>query len=822
MVASKRKQRSVEIVHQQILQSVALSLAGVAKTLRNSIAKLLLEADTPALEYLRCEYLRWKGLSVIDTPTDFADQWAQITVFSFLFSRATASKQIVADHVFLFIESLLPTVLTELQAVVTSESFRTLRQQYHNQVLVHLYAAFVAHYAPETRKRLGVWYTPQCVVHFMVKATQLLLTNVRAKVQEEIGVRIIEPAAGSGVFLAEIVRALTLQKRWEKTELHGFEISWPSYCLAQINCSHAYHSAGGEGDPPIQLYQTNALLVPCPEITKEGKKITIVIGNPPYNRGSSNNSAWITELIKKYKPYRDDAPERLDEINIVALSDDYVKFMALAQYYVEQSGTGIVAFITNKGYLDGIIHRQMRYELLTAFDTIYILNLHGDSRYNPKTPSGEKDENIFNIKTGVCISIFVRHATAQNGLAKVYYHELYGLRTAKEAFLNTHTLQTVPWQRVTVKAPFYYFVPKDYALEEEYRAGFGIHELFEVYSTAVETQRDKLAIQWQAEDFEPLRNDASLLSEAGFRTKYAVGEDGRDWKLSLALKDFLNTQHNIVTAIDYFPFDQRYVLYGKQRGLVAYPHYAKLGSMLVPNNLALLCLRTVKGCTTFHHCFVSQRLVDRIFFMGNTTVFPLYRIPDASAFTPQEILTKSIAGCITNFRPTVLNEIEKRLGASVEPLELFDYIYAHLNAPNYCTRYEAFLKIDFPRIPYPTDISEYRRLAAIGTKLRSLHLMEACETWKLNTIFPVAGSNRVEGVRYTQEERVYINAKQYFQGISAAVWQTYIGAYQPAQKWLKARKGRTLLAADILHYQRILYVLEQNQKLHEKIESKRT
>ena len=798
----ERKKTSEGKLSQSSLQAFAVQLALLVTRLREVVSEQFCTSCITGAAKLRSEYERLCQLGAVSNRDEFANYWAQMALFNALFPQV----QTTLESPFSFLQELSPSLQAEIHAVLTTDDFATLREQYPEQLLLHLYEAFLAVYDSAARKRLGVWYTPSCIVRFMVDATRWLLVSEWGSIPKK-RLQIIEPAAGTGAFLAEALRTLAECLEQQDVELHGFEILWPTYCIAQMNIALAYQARGGKGMPPVQFHLANSLLASSTDFAPKQKGITIVMGNPPYNRGSANKGEWITELVKKYKPYCDGKFERLEEVNIVALSDDYVKFIALAQHYVECSGEGIVAFITNKGYLDGIIHRQMRRELLSYFDAIYILNLHGDSRYSAKTRTGEKDENLFNIKTGVCISFFVKHKKPRNEtLAKVYYHEIFGLRMAKEDFLNTHTFQHIAWQQLLPTAPYYYLVPKDFALQEEYQHGFGIQELFEVYSTAVETQRDKLAIQWQADDFRPLIADAKRLREENFRAKYDVGVDGRDWKLAQAIKNLQDTEHGAVVAIDYYPFDLRYTLYSKHRGLIAYPRFKKLGSMLATDNVALVSLRTVKNTGAYHHCFVTQRLVDRICFMGNTTVFPLYRLRSAKV-TPQQILVNGRQLCETNFRSSVLKEIEKRLGVKTEAQELFDYVYAVLNSPSYCQRFEAFLKIDFPRVPYPTQLAEYRRLAEVGGCLRQLHLMERCEAWKLATSFPIKGHNRVQRIQYC-DNRVYINAKQFFEGVNSAAWQEYIGPFQPAQKWLKERMGRKLSLFDIAHYQCILYVLE--------------
>ncbi len=153
----------------------------------------------------------------------------------------------------------------------------------------------------------------------------------------------------------------------------------------------------------------------------------------------------------------------------------------MAHYYVEKNGEGIVAYISNNSFIDGITHRQMRFSLLQTFDEIYVLNLHGDSRKMEKAPDGRKDENVFDIMQGVSISIFVKKGSiVANGtiqsIAKVYHYELFGKRVEKYHYLKTHSIKDVPWQELNLQAPQYFFVPKDFSVQSEYEKGFKIDE----------------------------------------------------------------------------------------------------------------------------------------------------------------------------------------------------------------------------------------------------------------------------------------------------------------------------------------------------------
>ena len=151
------------------------------------------------------------------------------------------------------------------------------------------------------------------------------------------------------------------------------------------------------------------------------------------------------------------------------------------------------------------------------------------------------------------------------------------------------------------------------------------------------------------------------------------------------------------------------------------------------------------------------------------------------------------------------------------PESLFDYIYAVLHSRAYRTRYAEYLKSDFPRIPYPKDAATFHALAALGAQVRALHLMESPLLDNLITTYPVGGDHLVDKPRWEAGKnglgRVWLNPTQYFDCVPQVAWEFYIGGYQPAQKWLKDRKGRSLTNDDINHWQRIVVALAETHRL---------
>ncbi|GHT09666.1 hypothetical protein FACS1894170_00590 [Planctomycetales bacterium] len=478
------------------------------------------------------------------------------------------------------------------------------------------------------------------------------------------------------------------------------------------------------------------------QLFSQYSNVLTVLGNPPYNVSSCNKDQWIETKLADYKT-------GLSERNIQPLSDDYIKFIRLGQDVIERNGSGILAYITNNGFLDGIIHRQMRHTLTKAFDTIYILNLHGSSRRlaAAKARPLTKDENIFDIQQGVSINFFIKHGTEKN---QVFYAELLGTRQEKLTQLEQLSFDQVPWKPLALQKPYYFFVPKDFSLQKEYDTGFRVNDLFSVSVSGVKTHHDNDLVA-----FEPF---------AEFNENYC-----------------------------YRGFDMRYICYDLKR--VERHRYNVMRHLLHGNNTAL-CISRQQKSSGFQHVLAVKTIADIGLLGDSTTVFPLYRAEN-NRRQP-------------NLDQTVVTEIEHKLGTTIKASELFDYIYAVLHHPLYRQRYQEFLKIEFPRIPYPDDVAVFRKLVKIGTALRKLHLFENLP--KRDVPFPVSGSNIVRKVRF-QHNTVWINGEQYFANVPQSAWTYCIGTHQVAEKFLKDRKGRVLSLEEIERYGTMIAILNETVKL---------
>ena len=740
-----------------------------------------------------------------------------------------------------------------------------------NDPMMHFYEDFLNQYDPQTKAQRGVYYTPQPVVDFIVRAVDDILKRDfnlpmgladNSMIEHEVindqytgkkgdsrtikkrihRVQILDPATGTGTFLATVIRQIHSNMEgqlgaWNSyveqhliPRLNGFELMMASYTIAHLKLSMVLHETGftQQSDKRLRVYLTNSLeehnadtgTLFSAAISNESYEashikrdtpVMVMIGNPPYSGESHNKGSWIMSKMESYK-FEPGGKIPLQERNPKWINDDYVKFIRLAQDYVERNGNGIVAFINPHGYLDNPTFRGMRWNLLETFDSIYTLDLHGNGKKKETTPDGGKDENVFDIMQGVSINLFVKTGKKAKGeLGKVYHKDLFGLRQDKYVYLDNANINSVGYHEITPTEPMYFFVPKNFELDHEYNQNcFGINELFVENSVGIVTTKDDFVICDNEEEVSNRVADIINMTEEELRKKYKL-TDTADWTIKGAKADAgEQIDKSKIFPITYRPFDKKYLYYtGKTKGFVARSRYSVLHHLLSPKNIGLVIGRQgqVVGKMQWNLVFITKGIVDfNAYYRGGGCTFPLFLVKD----------NMGLEELIPNFNKSVLSQIEQFIEDTVDPYELLDYIYAVLHSSSYRERYKEFLKVDFPRIPYPTTAEEYHRLSAIGSQLRKLHLMEEVPVTK-HAQFNTAGSNVVDKPEY-KDGCVWINKEQCFEDVPETAWNFYIGGYQPAQKWLKDRKGRELTFDDIAHYRKIVSVLEETDRLMKEID----
>jgi len=808
--------------------------------------------------------------------------------------------------------------------------------------VVHFYETFLATYDPQVRERRGVYYTPEPVVSYIVRSVDHILrtrfglpggladtatVTYTHEVEAEDGsttevtetaprVLILDPACGTGTFLYAVVDHIREQfmargdaGMWSGyvrdhllPRLFGFELLMAPYAVAHLKlgmqlaaqdlppeqrATWAYDFAG---DERLGVYLTNTLeeaerhaedlFGPLRVITEEANAaarikrdmpIMVIIGNPPYsNFGMMNKGEWISELIAEWRPQG----ERKWN------PDDFMKFMRWAQWRIERTGAGVLGFITNHAYIDGLTHRAMRLSLMQTFTEIYVLDLHGSVRRGDTAREHVRDQNVFDIQQGVAIGLFIKEP-GRRGPATVYHAELWGPREEKYATLLASDLESTAWtplhevQRETCLGEQCFFAPIAMATVDEYCLGWSVKDVFRATQNGIKTDRDALFVDMDRDVL--LARMRQFYShdalDPTFRDLYRV-KDSSSYDL-MSRREHTRFDPENARLCLYRPFDHRWLYYGV--GMTSRPAWRVMRHMLAGNNLALLACRQ-QAKTGFHHVLCSRGISEccavSLRTKEITSVFPLYVYPASAGsgavqreLTPTSEWTPGPGGRLPNLGADFVQRLGDALSLSFRsdgvgdltetfgPEDVFHYIYAVFHSPTYRERYAEFLKIDFPRVPLTSDLGLFRALCALGADLVALHLLEddyphaswtrggePCPLANLITHYPVPGDNvvakghpkyvapgeRPPGQKEPiQQGRVYINKDdrktgtrgQYFEGVPPEVWGFHIGGYQVCEKWLKDRRGRQLSFEDLTHYQRVVVALKETIRLMSEVDA---
>ena len=871
---------------------LAARMAGMASLVKEVLVQSFRDKNTQT--ELTEQYKAVKELLMHDTtPEEFADIYAETIAYGMFaarlhdktpddFSRQEALDLLPTSNPFLKnlfsyiagpnLDERIRPVIDDLADIFRLCDIRELLSGFSEKKgdpFIHFYEDFLAAYNPKKRKSRGVWYTPQAVVRFIIRSVDEVLQKdfdlplgladnekisidmetgqtkgkkgTREKITKEVHkVQILDPAAGTGTFLAETMRQIeekikkSASGQWSGyvdddllPRLHGFELLMASYTMCHIKLDMALEDSGYKRTKKSRrqsVWLTNSLeegepldaTLPFAQwLSNEAKganeikrdlPIMCVIGNPPYSGHSQNKSKWINKLMEEYKK-EPGGKIKLRERNPKWINNDCIKFIRFAEYMIAKNNTGVLGFITTHSWLDSLTLRGMRWHLMQRFDTIHVLDLHGNIKKKEVSPDGSKDENVFDIQQGVAIVIAAKTGKKHKGaLAKLYHAEIWGHREHKYKALDRKNL-TEGWEKITLQKPKYFFVPSDETLETHYQKGFSVTELMPINSSGIVTARDKFCIGADREIIETrvrkLENgDTTEALSAAF--------------IKRAKKDVLDNEGQFV-PIAYRPFDKGWTFYtGKSSGFHERPRREVMQHMLAGDNLGLIAGRQgqVVGTMPWNLVFCAQNITDlNLYYRGGGNLFPLYLYDETDGSRR------------LNFDEKIYQKIRKAARSKkygeADEIAVFDYIYGVLHCPGYREKYKEFLKSDFPRIPWPESVRQFWDIKEKGTRLRRLHLIDAEVIG--DTPFPFKdktigqhGDSVVKKPEY-KDGNVWINDSQYFAKVPETAWTFYIGGYQPAQKWLKDRKNQKLKFDDIQHYQRIIKILSETNRIMQTI-----
>ena len=695
--------------------TLTTQLAAEAQGIRNRILDIL-EVES-ANGYVHLLYDKFKNTLIHDmTETQFADMYAQTVVYGLFsarcmddtqedFSAAEAVDCIPNTNPFLkslmreclgsqsrsalsFDELEIGNVVdllkhTKTDAIITDFNRQTGGGK--EDPVIHFYEEFLTAYDKAQKVQRGVYYTPQPVVNFIVRAVDTIIKKdfgledglastetktikVMRQSKRKVGdfykqvedteevpaIQVLDPATGTGTFIRQTILQIyanfkeknkglspdALKKAWNEyvpahllPRINAFELMMAPYAVAHMKLAMVLKDTGYEfgSDKRLNVYLTNSLEEPgdssdqfslwsdplaaesvAANAVKKNTGVNVIIGNPPYSTESANKGNWIDALMETYKTEAD-GRTKLREKNSKPINDDYIKFIRYAQSVLETGGQGVLAFINPHGFVDGPIFRGMRSSLMREFNKLFILDLHGNANRQEVAPDGSKDENVFDIKQGVCILIAIRQETHRsNQKAEVFKADLWGSREEKYSLLSTMNIDRIQWQMIQPQEPMNMFFAEDSRTKTSYEDGFSVRALFNVNGTGVLTKRDDLCIHFTPSDAYSAAEDMLTKPANEVVAKYSIPDDVRDWKYAWAKEDL--KAHGLdakrVKRITYRPFDCRYTYYtGESRGFMGWPVHTVMQHMINTDNIALVTARSNKtGNST--HFFVSKDIVE--------------------------------------------------------------------------------------------------------------------------------------------------------------------------------------------------------------------
>ncbi|HEF9777485.1 TPA: N-6 DNA methylase [Campylobacter coli] len=721
-------------------------------------------------------------------------------------------------------------------------------------VSIYLYEDFLKAYddlrATQKRKEGGVFYTPKSIVDMIVSSLdELLKTKLnKNKGFNDQGVKVLDFATGTGSFLAsvfekiiskesEVFKNEAIKNKFLK-DIYGFELSFVPYIVARLKLGQILRKNGfvNFSDADFQIFLNNTLdlekianfdmFMPLENLDTEWKKardikhsqdLLVILGNPPYNAKSKNKGEDILELLQAYK-------QGLNETKI-NLDDDYIKFMRFAQWkLLEQNKKdlfeekkGLLGFITNNSFISGKTHRKMRESLYKSFDEIYILNLHGSDK------DAKNDENVFDIKVGVCISLFVKYKDEPSNGAKVFYYSTgdNNIFSRKEKFallddVRQKGLNAIKWEELSLDEPYFWFIKREFK-NKEYENFWALasdkalgdkKSIFLNYNSGIETQKDNIAIQLMKNKMEETLKDFSNLNSVDLVKKYDL-KDSRDWKISNSVNAIKNNLGKI-ERIAYRPFDLRWTFYtNKSKSFIAYPRYEVMQHFLDKENLGL-CFIESSIHDYFSHSIVCSNITDGNFFGFRSFTAPLYLYVNNEK--------------IPNFTSEFLAHKENhKILKDKSPEEILYFIYANLYNPRYREKYLEYLKTGFARINFEVEQKTFDDFATLGKKLVELHLFKRDLKDEIDFIFlkeDKKANFKIE--KYQEKDRfidnkIILNEDLAISPISAEIWQFTIGGYQVIKQWLKYRNDYKCSKEELEHLLKMCKVIKETINLQKEL-----
>jgi predicted helicase len=830
------------------------------------------------------------------TEQSFADLYSQTITYGLFaarsrsngsFNRELAFKYIpntigILRDVFRFISleeppKPLQIIVDDIAEVLNVTDVNKILQDYYREgkgkdPIIHFYETFLTAYDPSIREKRGVYYTPEPVVGYIVRSiNQILKTHFQ--ISDGLAgenITLLDPAGGTLTFPAEAIKVAVkeftekygsggttkLIKNQILPNFYAFELMMAPYAIGHLKMSFLFEELGYKlgDDERFKLYLTNTLemedleQIQIPGLSslseeshlagkvKKERPLLVILGNPPYSGISSNINDWTEKLLKQTvdgaTSYYEVDGKPLGEKKLW-LQDDYVKFLRFAQWKIHKAGFGIVGMITNHSYLDNPTFRGMRQSLMNTFNEIYILDLHGSALKKETCLDGSKDENVFDIRQGTAIALFIKQKDKKD--YKVFHADQYGLREVKYNWLDSNDFKLDNYKKLQPESPWYFFVPRNTDKITNYLEWKQVNDIFISNTVGFVTGRDSMTIAFDENELWSRINNFIRLDTELARQSYDLGKDSRDWQIQYAQDDIKKSgpSRELIKKLSYRPFDDRYTYYtGNSRGFYSSPQKAIMYHMLEESNSAINIVRQVKTGESWQHCFISDKISESCYLSNKTSeigyVFPLFfykaktskKTPIQSMILFEPEVQYDSKDRIPNIDKNLYEKLNKTYKKKLTPEEILYYIYSIFYSNYYRKKYSEFLKIDFPRVPFTADYKIFNQMAGYGETLANLHLVKDKAFGKILSKYQGDGeNNRVEKVEYNEnEQRVYINPDKYFENIAPEVWNYQIGGYRVLKKYLDDRKKAGKEIGDEKHYNKIVTAIAKTLEIQTEID----
>ncbi len=674
---------------------------------------------------------------------------------------------------------LLEPFYTAIEQTASTITDFSQKQGFLNTV----YEQFFQGFSVKVADTHGIVYTPQPIVDFMVKSVEHVLRTEFNRSLSDTGVNIIDPFVGTGNFIVRIMQELdpiALERKYtaDPPELQCNEVMLLPYYIANLNIEHEFYTATNryvpyEGLCLVDTFELaeerEQLQLFTPDNTARVEKqkeseMFVVIGNPPYNVGqlNENDNNKNREYETMDKLIADTYAKDSKATNKTALSDMYVKAIRWALDRIDKEG--MVAFVTNNGFLDGVAFDGMRKHLATDCDAIYILDLGGNARKGLKV----SDANVFGIRVGVSINLFVKKKENSSESARIFYYRTDDLwnREQKFDFLNEsqHT-GAIPWESIQpddrhtwltkgLHAEFDDFIPMG-TKEAKSTKGEAIGVIFKTYSNGVKTNRDAWAYNFNRN---ALTDNISGMIEI-YNAEVARWEQRTDrnanlddfvlsddtkikWSRNLKRELRRNkiaeyAEHKVRNAL-YRPFTKSHLFFDRimNNDVAIFPYIFPSSQAETENRVMWI---KVGGEWSMFGLMVNQ--IPDLLPQGGSQCFPFYTYDEDGANRRENITDWALTAFRNHYRDDTLTK-----------WDIFHYNYGLLHHPDYREKYEANLKRDLPHIPFAKDFWGF---AKAGARLAEIHVnYESQPEYELNFVQnPDAHLDwRVEKMKFSKDK----------------------------------------------------------------------